>query len=340
MYDENTAVPPNLSVERPNFVILYHAPDPPPARPQTTTRSPPTAPKGHQMTNPAPIPSPIKIAAVQFLNTVSLIEGLDTWTGCELIKAVPSRIGDMVRSGAADIGLASIVDAADPASNLTLIPAGMIGCEGPTLTVRLFSAVPPEQITTVHADTDSHTSVMLSDVILRERCGVRADFKPFHAQEKSGTNANTPDEAWPETVLLIGDKVVVDSPPAVRYPHQIDLGQAWNELTGLPFVYATWMCRTEDANTTRILEAAAMLERVRLRNNLRLDWLVTNQARTHRWPADLARTYIGQLLKFNPDARAQQAVTLFYEKLKAHNILNTAEPNWMPLAAPARATCP
>ena len=169
MYDENTAVPVNLSVERPNFVILYHAL----ADTQISPKSPPTATKAHQMTNPASI----KIAAVQFLNTVSLIEGLDTWTGCELIKAVPSRIGDMVRSGAADIGLASIVDAADPASNLTLIPAGMIGCEGPTLTVRLFSAVPPSQITTVHADTDSHTSVMLSDVILRERYGVTAEFK-------------------------------------------------------------------------------------------------------------------------------------------------------------------
>lgn len=276
-----------------------------------------------------------KIAAVQYLNTISLIEGLETWTGCELIKAVPSRIGEMVVSGQSDLGLASIVDAADPKNDLTLIPAGMIGCDGPTLTVRLFSAVPPSQITTVHADTDSHTSVMLADVILRELHGVRAEFKPFDAREKTSTPpiepTLSPDEAWPETVLLIGDKVVVDSPPAVRYPHQIDLGQAWNELTGLPFVYATWMCRSEDAGSTKIAEAAAMLERVRLRNNLRLDWLVTTQAKAHNWPADLARTYIGQLLKFNPDERAKQAVELFFEKLTKHEILEAAKPSWLDL---------
>lgn len=282
-----------------------------------------------------------KIAAVQFLNTVSLIEGLDTWTNCQLIKAVPARIGQMVVEGSADIGLASIVDAADPKNNLALIPAGMIGCDGPTLTVRLFSAVPPEKITTVHADTDSHTSVMLADIILREQHGVKANFKPFDAREKSTTPpiepTQSPDEAWPQTVLLIGDKVVVDSPPAVRYPHQIDLGQAWHDLTGLPFVYATWMCRTEDADSPMIAEASAMLERVRLRNNLRLDWLITTQAKSHNWPADLARTYIGELLKFNPDARAQQAVELFFKKLTHHNILNAAKPNWLNINTPSTA---
>ncbi len=298
------------------------------------------------MPNPQPTPNfapqPTKIAAVQFLNTISLIEGLDAWTGCELIKAIPSRIAQMVTTGQADIGLASIVDAADPKNTLTLIPAGMIGCDGPTLTVRLFSAVPPSQITTVHADTDSHTSVMLADIILREQYGITANFTPFDAREKSGSGVDTPtpspDEAWPETILLIGDKVVVDSPPAVRYPHQIDLGQAWHELTNLPFVYATWMCRSADADSPKIAEAAAMLERVRLRNNLRLDWLVTTQAKAHHWPADLARTYIGQLLKFNPDARAKQAVELFFQKLTHHNILDATKPNWLDINTPSGAT--
>ena len=249
----------------------------------------------------------------------------------------------MVASGQADIGLASIVDAADPKNNLALIPAGMIGCEGPTLTVRLFSAVPPSQITTVHADTDSHTSVMLADIILREQHHVTAEFKPFDTREQMGIETEHPDDlhqAWPETILLIGDKVVVDSPPAVRYPHQIDLGQAWHELTSLPFVYATWMCRADDADSPKILEAAIMLERIRKRNELRLDWLVTTQAKSHRWPADLARTYIGQLLKFTPDARAQQAVELFFNKLRDHNILDATNPNWIDIntASPSGTT--
>lgn len=284
-------------------------------------------------------PKPTRIAAVQFLNTVTLTHGLDTWQGCTLTKAVPSKIADMLVNKHADIGLASIVDAARPENNLALIPAGMIGCDGPTLTVRLFSSVPPEQITRVHADTDSHTSVMLADVLLREVHGVSAEFVEFDARERMSIaqgRAIEPDEAWPQTLLLIGDKVVVDSPPAVRYPHQIDLGEAWHTLTGLPFVYACWMCRQDDLDTPMVAEAAAMLERVRLRNNLRLDWLVSKEAKAHHWPADLARTYIGELLKFDPDDRAREAVELFFEKLSAHNILDASEPIWhQPAPQPA-----
>ena len=81
-----------------------------------------------------------RIAAVQFLNTVTLIEGLDTWNGCSLVKAVPAKIASMLTQNEADIGLASIVDALNPKNNLALIPSGMIGCDGPTLTVPLFSS--------------------------------------------------------------------------------------------------------------------------------------------------------------------------------------------------------
>lgn len=296
-------------------------------------------------TQPPQATSPTRIAAVQFLNTVSLIEGLDTWRGCSLIKAVPSRIAQMVVGGEADVGLASIVDAADPRNDLALIPAGMIGCDGPTLTVRLFSKVPIDRITSVHADTDSHTSVMLADVLLRELHGIKARFTPFDARERMGTGPtqpesdqaepDQPEEAWPQTLLLIGDKVVVDSPPAVRYPHQLDLGEAWRTLTGLPFVYASWVCREADAGTPMIAQAGAMLERVRLRNTQRLDWLVTKEAKAHRWPGDLARTYIGELLAFNPDGRAREGVAAFFGKLREHGIVDARPPSWVEIDSSA-----
>ena len=41
--------------------------------------------------------------------------------------------------------------------------------------------------------------------------------------------------------LLIGDKVVCEEPRGL--PYQLDLGEAWKELTGLPFVFAAWMAR-------------------------------------------------------------------------------------------------
>lgn len=277
-----------------------------------------------------------RVAAVSYLNTIPLIAGLDRVEGLELIRAVPSRISGMIESGTADLGLASLIDAARANTPMTLHPAGMIGCDGPTLTVRLFSAVEPEQITTLHADTDSHTSVTLARVILAERYNVRPEVRDFDPREQMPTGqAQGPDaeqagsdSGWPETVLLIGDKVVVGSPPAVRYPHQIDLGQAWHDLTGLPFVYAVWMSQADRAEEPQIRTAVSLLDRQRRRNLMRLDRLVTDSAHAKGWPEDLARDYLGRLLRYEVGPREREAAALFLSKAAQLGVAPKIEPVW------------
>lgn len=273
--------------------------------------------------------APVRLAAVSYLNTTPLIHGLDAWRDASLVTAVPSRLADMVLQGDADLGLVSVADYARshtaPSPGLLLVPCGMIGCDGPTLTVRVFSSVPPEQIRVIHTDTDSHTSAVLARVILAERFGVRPDHADFHAREHMGADH----DAWPETVLLIGDKVVTDSPPAVRYPYQIDLGQAWHELTGLPFVYAAWMCRADRADDPAVRAGAALLDRQRRRNRARLDHIVTDEARRRGWPGDLARRYIGELLRFEVDGRARDAVGAFLSRASALGLLPDARASWV-----------
>src|SRR5262245_53600018 len=107
-----------------------------------------------------------RVGAVRYLNTVPLIEGLEKLDGVELLLPVPSRLGPMLGAGELDLALVSLADAARSEVAFTQLPVGMIGCDGPTLTVRLFSSVPLEQVTTVHADTDSVTSVVLCQILL------------------------------------------------------------------------------------------------------------------------------------------------------------------------------
>ncbi|MCC5822764.1 MAG: menaquinone biosynthesis protein [Phycisphaerales bacterium] len=283
-------------------------------------------------TNPDAAQVPTRIAAVSYLNTTPMIEGLDAWRGAELITAVPARLAGMVLDGRADVGLVSLADYARAGTDeagrprLTLLPCGMIGCDGPTLTVRVFSAVPPEHITTLHADTDSHTSVVLAQAVLAERHGVRPEVRDFHAREKLGSGDDA--DAWPETMLLIGDKVVTDSPPAVRYPYQIDLGEAWHAMTGLPFVYAVWMCRTDRADDPAVRTAADLIDRQRRRNRMRLDSVITAEAARRGWPGDLARKYIGELLRFEVDDRAREAVGVFLTKAAGLGLLRGVEVRW------------
>jgi chorismate dehydratase len=103
------------------------------------------------------------------------------------------------------------------------------------------------------------------------------------------------DEAWPETVLLIGDKVVTDAPPESRYPYQLDLGEAWKKLTGLPFVYAVWMCRGDRVGRRGVRAAAAALDRQR-RHNANAAGLDRGEAcAEHRWPVELGGKYLGSI---------------------------------------------
>jgi len=270
-----------------------------------------------------------RVAAVSYLNTIPLIAGLDAVAGLELIRAVPSRIGSMIEDRTADLGLASLIDVARASAPMALHPVGMIGCDGPTLTVRLFSAVKPEQITVLHADTDSHTSVTLARIVLAERYGIRPEIRDFDTREQMPDgSADEPGGGWPETVLLIGDKVVAGSPPAVRYPHQIDLGQAWHELTGLPFVYAVWMSLAERADEPQIRTAASLLDRQRRRNLMRMDRLVTDSAHAKGWPEDLAREYLGRLLRFEVGLREREAAALFLSKAADLGVAPRIEPIW------------
>lgn len=260
----------------------------------------------------------VRIGCVSYLNTVPMIEGLELLPEAELVKAVPAKLVSMLERDEVDVAIVSLIDAARASVPMAILPVGMIGSDGPTLTVRLFSQVPIERITRVHADTDSHTSVALCRLLLSEQFGVDAKMVDYDAREQMPTSPGEPKDAetpspWPEAMLLIGDKVVTTSPPAVRYPFQLDLGEAWKELTGLPFVYAVWMCRAERADDPRVRAAAALLDRQRRHNATRIDAIVTRRAPEHRWPVDLARKYIGRCLRFDYDDRARQAATRFVE---------------------------
>ncbi len=260
---------------------------------------------------------------MHYLNTLPLIEGLNAWSGADLIMDIPSALVGRLERREIDLGLLSLIDGVRSQTPLTLLPVGMIGSDGPTHTVRVYSRVPVEQITTLHADTDSHTSVVLAQIILNGMHGVRPVMEPFAAR----TSASDP---WPETVLLIGDKVVREPPPADDFPHRVDLGAAWREWTGLPFVYATWMCRSEDAARPEILDAMRVLERQRLHNATRMEWLVRTHAPEREWDVEEAATYVGSNLRYSVGEREREAIARFLSEASALGLApSDASPRWI-----------
>lgn len=300
--------------------------------PATTTIDPPTG---------VPEQTPFRLGCVGYLNTLPLIEGLGKLRDFRLTLTAPARLADLLASGDIDMGLLSTIDFQRiPESGigpLCMIPAGMIGCDGPTMTVRLFSAVPFDRVTRLHADIDSHTSVALARIVLAERHGGRPEVVDFDADAerlvRADRDAKHQPHAWPESVLLIGDKVVTDAPPADRYPHQLDLGEAWKALTGLPFVYAVWMCKDQLAAKARAASAAAVLDRQRRHNLTRTKWIIDERAGVRGWDTNAAMHYTTDLLRYEVRDEHRRAVDAFFDRAKAHGLISERRNSrWMEIA--------
>ncbi len=257
----------------------------------------------------------IRLAAVSYLNTTPLIEGVAKLPRVRLTLSAPAGLIDLLESGQAHMALASIIDAARSTHDAVVVPrAGIIGCDGPTLTVRVFSKKPLEQITELHTDADSHTSVALAQIILHDITGSTPTVTPFDTDTEAAEREQHPERPWPDALLMIGDKVVTQSPPAAVYPHQLDLGEAWNNATGLPFVYAAWMTLAENADDPAVHLGADLLERQRLHNATRLDWIIERWGRKRGWPMDIARRYLGELLDYDMTDRHREAIELFIRR--------------------------
>ena len=240
-------------------------------------------------------PQKFRIASVSFLNARPLIEGLDGDPAVELALDVPSRLLDGLRENRYDVALLPVIDY-QRLDDLTIIPAGGIGSDGETLTVRVFSRVPIPQVETLACDPDSHTSVALARIVLARRYGLRPEFIDLRRASDSP----------PEARLLIGDKVVCDEPWG--FAHQLDLGAEWKALTGLPFVFAAWMARS-DVDHERLFE---LLERAKHQGQAKIDSIIEAHGVPRGWPRELAHRYLTHHLTFDVGDRELGAIRLFH----------------------------
>src|SRR3954452_19127705 len=223
----------------------------------------------------------LRVGSVSFLNAKPLIYGLESGNDVELSLAVPSQLLEGLRSAALDVALLPVIDYKQM-SGFCIVPSGGIGCDGETLTVRIFSKCPVTEIRTLACDTDSHTSVALARVIFAERYGTRPAFVDWTREEAQPCDAK----------LLIGDKVVCEEPPG--FEHQIDLGSAWRELTGLPFVFAVWTARSG----VDLGDLPELLEQAKQAGLASVTEIVQRHAVAKGWPAGLAMQYLTVYLKF------------------------------------------
>ena len=184
-------------------------------------------PEEDMAVDPQAYQSKWRLGVVSFLNAKPLIAGLDGDPDVELIYDVPARLPLLLDKGVIDAALVPVIDLVLKDRSWRIVSDACIGCDGETLTVRVFSRTAADSIVKLHVDGDSHTSVALAKIIWRELYGTSLEIVPYVGSETSEDC---------EAILLIGDKVVNRRP--VGYEIETDLGSAWKSLTSFPFVFA------------------------------------------------------------------------------------------------------
>jgi chorismate dehydratase len=169
----------------------------------------------------------LRLGVVDYLNAAPIVHGAARDPRFEVVRAVPSRVAELLHAGQVDLGLIPSIEYA--AGDYAIVPGVAIGSRGPVRSVNLFSRGRLADVRRVALDTSSRTSVALVKILLRERLGRDPEY--VSAPPALGAMLEVADAA-----LLIGDPALDED----RGPERLDLGAEWHALTGLPFVFAVW----------------------------------------------------------------------------------------------------
>ena len=123
-------------------------------------------------------------------------------------------------------------------------------------------------------------------------------------------------------MLLIGDKVITRTPDPTVYTHQLDLGQAWREISGAPFVFATWMTPAG----ADLGDLPRRLDQIRRDNRRRIAEIVARHAGPAGWPEELALSYLSTNLTYDLGPREIAGMEEFWRLCREHKLIDELRP--------------
>lgn len=177
--------------------------------------------------------SKIRVGAVSYLNTKPLVYGLELGMMdgmIDLVDNYPANIASALLDDTIDIALLPVA-VIPQMKEYHIIGEHCIACDGEVDSVCLFSEVPLEEITTILLDYQSRTSVELLKLLCKEFWKITPVFK----QVTEGYENTIKDTT---AALIIGDRALQKK---LNVYYAYDLGLAWKQYTGLPFVFAVWV---------------------------------------------------------------------------------------------------
>jgi chorismate dehydratase len=256
--------------------------------------------------------NPFRISIIDYLNAAPLNYGFKHGLGYEhfhLKFQVPSLCARQLQAQEVDAGLISSIE-------YLRMPGLCIASPKRVRSVVILAKVPPEEITTLALDTSSRTSVVLAQILLRERYGVVprvVDMAPDQGAMLTQCDA----------ALLIGDVAMRTRREGLIV---LDLAEEWHAWTGLPFVFALWLVR-EDAPALAVPGGVGpFFHRSLELGRENLSAIVDEAWRTIGWTKPELREYLTENISYHLGEAERESLAMFYEKAVANGFAPENKP--------------
>ncbi len=254
---------------------------------------------------------PAHLVGVRFLNSRPLVAGLEAGMpapfGYRYSAADPAECAARLASGAVAAALVPVVALAE-CPGARAVPGLGVACRGAVHSVLLVSKVPLARIDRLAVHAASRTSEILARLLLGETTGARpAVVRSSPPLEHMLTHADAAVVIGDVAMHLRGRTGLVE----------VDLGQAWREWSGLPFVFAQWAI-TPDAPSG----IDALLEDSLAYAEQRWADLLPRWAAAHSVALPEVASYLGERLHFRLDEEDERGSRAFLELAGARGLLS------------------
>ena len=179
--------------------------------------------------------SVIRVSAVEYLNARPLVHGLDQHTNLfDLRCDLPAKCAALLHDKSVDLGLIPSIEYLR-GNDYRVVPGIAVASRGPVASVALFTDRPVTALRSIAVDASSRTGVALLKVL----CAKWFDIEPTFVTLRPDVPAML---KRCDAALLIGDAALFQEHETIGLD-KIDLGEEWEAMTGLPFVWAVWTGR-------------------------------------------------------------------------------------------------
>ncbi len=244
----------------------------------------------------------VKISAVSYLNTLPFIYGIENSgflnsSDYTLSREMPSDCAKKLENKEADLVLVPVAAISD-LSNVNIVSDYCIGASRNVLSVLLFSQKPISELENIYLDYQSRTSVTLIKILAKHLLKKEFNWlktEPGYENNINGTTGG----------VIIGDRALelLNS-----FKYKLDLATSWNDLTGLPFVFACWV------------SSSKLEESFISKFNNSLKWGIKNINNINpNYPSlsnEFIRNYFKNNIEYNFDDKKISGMNLFFKYMK------------------------